>query len=130
VLAGRSVADTKYPSGRVPADLSGSGAVLEVEMSNDDRAGERHDHEAAILLYAELIAEAQALGGALLDHDADEARFRAALIAGLARSNDLSGIALLADDQERRLTQRRDRPGVGVGASYERLSRALDHLLI
>ncbi|MDF3980444.1 hypothetical protein P3W23_00320 [Luteibacter sp. PPL554] len=87
------------------------------------------DREAAILLYAELIAEAQALGGALLDHDADKARFRAALIAGLARSNDLSGIALLADDLERRLTQRRDRPGVGVGASCERLSRALDRLL-
>lgn len=91
-------------------------------MSNAER-------EAATLLYAELIAEAQALGGALLDHDADEARFRAAVIAGLARSNDLSGIAALADDLALRLTQRRDRPGVGVGAAYERLSRALDRLL-
>ncbi|WP_426287613.1 hypothetical protein [Luteibacter sp. E-22] len=87
------------------------------------------NREATILLYAEMIAEAQALGGVLLDHDADEARFRAALIAGLARSRDLSGIALLADDLEQRLIQRRDRPGVGVGASYDRLSRALDRLL-
>lgn len=98
-------------------------------MSNDDRARERDDHEPAILLYAELIAEAQALGGALLDHDAEEARFRAALIAGLARPNDLSGIALMADDLAQRLTQRRNRPDIGVGASYERLSRALDRLL-
>lgn len=88
------------------------------------------DREAAILIYAEMIAEAQALGGALLDHDADEARFRAALIARLARSNDLSGIALLADDLAQRLTQRRERPAIGVGASYERLSRALDRLLV
>lgn len=87
------------------------------------------DREAAILIYAELIAEAQALGGALLNHDADEARFRAALIAGLARTRDLSGIAMLADDLEQRLTQRRDGPAIGVGASYERLSRALDLLL-
>lgn len=67
------------------------------------------NHEAAILLYAELIAEAQALGASLLDHDADEARFRAALIAGLARSRELSGIATLADDLQRQLTQRRVR---------------------
>lgn len=87
------------------------------------------DREDIALLYAELIAEAQALGGALLDGDADEARFRAALIAGLARTRDLSGISLLADDLEERLTQRRDRPAIGVGASYERLSRALDRLL-
>lgn len=87
------------------------------------------NHEAAILLYAELIAEAQALGGALLDRDADEARFRAALIAGLARTRDLSGIATLADDLARRLAEARDRPAIGVGASYERLSRALDQLL-
>lgn len=91
--------------------------------------GSDGNEETIVLLYAELIAEAQALGGALLDHDADEARFRAALIAGLARTRDLSGIAMLADDLEQRLTQRRDRPGVGVGASYERLSRALDRLL-
>lgn len=96
--------------------------------ANDDSEGEE-GRESAILLYSELLAEAQALGGALLDHDADEARFRAALIAGLARSRDLSGIATLADDLERRLTQRSDRPAVGVGASYERLSRALDQLL-
>jgi hypothetical protein len=68
------------------------------------------------LLYAELIAEAQALGAALLDHDGDEAQFRAALIAGLARTRDLSGVASLADDLERRLVQRRARPGIGVGA--------------
>lgn len=98
-------------------------------MSNDDRAGERDVHEAAILVYAEMTAEAQALGGALLDHDADEARFRAALIAGLARSRELSGIATLADDLERLLSLRRDRPGAGIGAAYERLSRALDRLL-
>jgi hypothetical protein len=40
----------------------------------------------------------------LLDHDAGEARFRAALIAGLARTRDLSGVATLAADLERRLT--------------------------
>lgn len=95
----------------------------------DPSAEPSDDREAAILLYAELIGEAQALGGALLDHDADESRFRAALIGGLARSRDLSGIATLADDLERRLTQRRDRPAIGVGAAYERLSRALDQLL-
>lgn len=87
------------------------------------------DREAAILLYAELIAETQALGAALLDHDADECRFRAALIGGLARTRELPGIAALADDLERRLTDGRDRPAIGVGASYERLSRALEQLL-
>lgn len=97
-------------------------------MPADDSNRNAQAREGLILLYAEMIA-AQALGGALLDRDADEARFRAALIAGLARSNDLSGIALLAHDLEKRLTERRDRPGVGVGASYERLSRALDRLL-
>ena len=96
--------------------------------ANDDPQGEE-GREAAILLYSELIAEAQALGAALLDRDCDEARFRAALIAGLARTRDLSGVASLADDLERRLTQRKVRPAVGVGASYERLSRALDQLL-
>jgi hypothetical protein len=56
--------------------------------------------DAHIVAVAELIAEAQALGGALLDHDADEARFRAALIAGLARTRDLAGIGrLLASGQ-------------------------------
>jgi hypothetical protein len=96
--------------------------------ANDESNGE-DGRESAILLYSELIAEAQALGAALLDHDADEAKFRAALIGGLARSRDLSGIATLAADLEQRLDRRRDRPGIGVGASYERLSRALDQLL-
>jgi len=98
-----------------------------VNANNDSH--DEGGRETAILLYSELIAEAQALGAALLEHDADEARFRAALISGLARSKDLSGVASLADDLERRLAQRRDRPAIGVGASYERLSRALDQLL-
>jgi hypothetical protein len=76
-----------------------------------------------------LIAEAQALGAALLDHDGGEARFRAALIAGIARTGSLSGVANLAEDLGRRLAEREDRPAIGVGASYERLSRALDQLL-
>ena len=95
----------------------------------NEHAKKDEGREAALLFYSELVAEAQALGAALLDHDADEASVRASLIAWLARSKELSGIALLADDLSRRLTLRRARPAIGVGASYERLSRALDRLL-
>jgi hypothetical protein len=96
-------------------------------MRNSDV--ESGDREAAILLYAEMIAEAQALGAALLDHDADDAWSRAAHIASLARSRELTGVALIAEDLTYRLEQRRNRLGVGVGGAYEQLMGALEHLL-
>jgi hypothetical protein len=64
--------------------------------------------EASILLYAQLMVEAQTLGAALLDHDADDAHARAIQIASLARSRDLSGVALLADDLAQRIAKRRE----------------------
>jgi len=97
-----------------------------MQPPNADRCDER---AAALLLYSELIEESQALGAALLDRDGGEARFRTALIAGRARSQELSGVANLADDLGRRLEDAKTRPGIGVGASYDRLSRALGLLL-
>lgn len=94
--------------------------------TNPDQTDAR---EASILLYAQLMIEAQALGAALLDHDAEDAHARAVQIASVARSRDLSGVAILADDLAQRITKRRNRPGVGVGGAYEQLTEALEHLL-
>lgn len=91
-----------------------------------DQTGAR---EASILLYAQLKADAQALGAALLDHDADDAHARAIQIASVARSRDLSRVAMLADDLAQRIAKRRNKPGVGVGGAYEQLTEALEQLL-
>jgi len=94
--------------------------------TNPDQTDAR---EATILLYAQLMIEAQALGAALLDHDADDAHARAIQIASVARSRELTGVALLADDLAQRIAKRRDRPGVGVGGAYEELTETLEQLL-
>jgi hypothetical protein len=72
---------------------------------------------------------AQARGTALLDHDADDAHGRAIQIASMARSRELTGVALLANDLSQRIAKRRDRPGVGVGGAHEQLTDALERLL-
>lgn len=78
-------------------------------MSHDGGKRRCDDRGWAILIYAQVIA----LGATLLDHDGDEAGFREDLIGQLARTQDLSGIAVLADDLGRRLAATRARPAIG-----------------
>lgn len=51
------------------------------------------EQESVLLLCAELTFDVRALGVALLDHDAEEARFLTAGIGGLAQADGQENIA-------------------------------------
>ncbi|WP_291782056.1 hypothetical protein, partial [Luteibacter sp.] len=62
-----------------------------------------HPNEAAVLQFASINAEAEAIGYAVLASDFEEARFRAHLVASLAEDLGLSPIVDAARDVELRL---------------------------
>lgn len=82
--------------------------------------------ESSALRLASLIRETTALGQALLDTDAEEARFRAERVVSYASKDGLTGVVHAALQVMNCLGEAGHAVGEGCGQAFHNLSMALE----
>lgn len=80
------------------------------------------------LARAQMAMDALAIGRALLDGDADEARFRTHLVHGLATRQGFPNVAALADGVMRLLARSETTVVPGIGRALLALLGAIDRM--